>query len=94
MKKKKKVKIIKELDLHGSTQIEAENLLYDFLIDIKNINFREVRIITGYGLNSPDGRSVIKDLTERILIEKGIEFEYLEGRGIFEIKIDSVSSTE
>ncbi len=81
--KKKKIKNIKKLDLHGSTQIEAENLLYDFLADLDT----EARIITGYGLNSPDGRSVIKELTEKILIEKGIEYEYLEGRGVFEIKI-------
>jgi DNA-nicking Smr family endonuclease len=87
MKKKKKVKIIKELDLHGSTQVEAENLLYNFLTNLKNNNFNDIRIITGYGLNSPDGKSVIKDLTERILIEKGIRYEYLEGRGIFEINL-------
>jgi len=93
MKKKKKVKRIKELDLHGFIQIEAENLLYDFLTELRDGNFSEVRIITGYGLNSPDGRSVIKELTENILIEKGVEFEYLEGRGIFKIKINSGSST-
>jgi DNA-nicking Smr family endonuclease len=87
MKNKKKIEIISELDLHGFAQIEAENFLYNFLIEIKRDKISESRIITGYGLNSPDGRSVIKELTERILREKGIDFEYLDGKGIFEISL-------
>lgn len=78
---------IKELDLHGLTQIEAENLLYDFLVEVRENNLSRARIITGYGLNSPSGKSVIRELTKRILIEKGIDYKYLEGKGIFEVKL-------
>ncbi len=85
MKKRKKIELVKELDLHGFTVIEAENLLYDFLSDFRESNFKEAQIITGYGLNSPGGKSVIKELTNKVLIEKGFKFKYLEGSGVFKI---------
>lgn len=63
-----------ELDLHGYTQAEAKELLYEFLDEAQDYGYRRVRIVTGKGLHSPDGIGVIKELTETILTQAGHRF--------------------
>lgn len=91
---KKIAQKIEGRDLHGSTKIEAENLMYNFLAKARENNYKKVKIITGYGLNSPQGNSILKELMKKILEEKGLKYLYLEGRGIFEIYIDSASNAK
>lgn len=94
MNKNQKQKSAAELDLHGFTKIESENLIYEFLAEARENGCEKIKIITGYGLNSPNGNSILKELAKKILAEKGLRYSYLEGRGIFEIKLDSASSAE
>jgi len=63
-----------ELDLHGLTALEAEAELLNFLAEAKKKKYARVRIITGKGLNSPDGRSVLKPLVEDWLRAKHYQF--------------------
>jgi len=71
-----------ELDLHGYTQAEAKELLYEFLDEAQDCGYRRVRIVTGKGLHSPDGIGIIKELTETILAQAGHRFvEAKQGDG-------------
>jgi len=60
-----------QLDLHGYTQAQAKDLLYEFLSEATENGYRRVLIVTGKGLHSPDGVGVIKELTENILCRAG-----------------------
>lgn len=73
------------LDLHGYTSLEAENLIYDFLDKSRTNGYKNATIITGVGLNSKDGIPVLKILTERILNEKGIDYETEEYQGFINL---------
>lgn len=55
------------LDLHGATQKEGESLVSEFLLDAFNNGIRKVSIVTGKGLHSEGGSSVLKEMTEIIL---------------------------
>ena len=58
-----------ELDLHGFTGPEAELAVDRFLKQATHQNLRTVRIITGKGLHSKQGQSVLRDLIEQLLAE-------------------------
>lgn len=73
------------LDLHGYTSIDAENLIYDFLDKSRTNGYKNATIITGVGLNSKDGIPVLKILTERILNEKGIDYETEDHQGFINL---------
>ena len=63
-----------ELDLHGLIIKEAENELLSFLNKAEDLQWKKVRIIVGKGLNSPDGRGVMKEFVEKKLEEAGYVF--------------------
>lgn len=72
VKKNKYQQIINAaLDLHGLTALEAEAALANFLADARSFGYERVRIITGKGVNSPDGRAVLKPLVETWLKDHG-----------------------
>jgi DNA-nicking Smr family endonuclease len=58
------------LDLHGLTSDQAVRELNLMLNGTYGQSCRWVRIIVGKGHNSPDGRAVLRDLTESWIIEK------------------------
>lgn len=55
------------LDLHGEKLKDVEREVNEFLLDSKNLGLKKVSIITGKGLHSKEGSSVIKKEVEKIL---------------------------
>lgn len=56
-----------ELDLHGLRQDEALAELASFLRRAEALGWDRVKVITGRGINSPDGRGVLKERAEAYL---------------------------
>lgn len=56
-----------ELDLHGATAAQAENLLRQFLAEAHDHDHGCVRIIHGKGLQADGGAPVLKNLVDRML---------------------------
>jgi DNA-nicking Smr family endonuclease len=79
------------LDLHGFTINEAEQELEDFLSEAKSNNWHRLRIITGKGINSPDGQARLKPWLERYLSQKNYQFRQAKmtegGEGAMDISI-------
>ena len=59
-----------ELDLHGATVVQAENLLRQFLLEARAHEHGCVRIIHGKGLQSDGGAPVLKNLVDRMLRQR------------------------
>lgn len=79
------------VDLHGMTVSEALNALSPFVTQAYTRGLKSAAVITGKGLHSPGGRSVLKPQVERWIQTKGKRFirAYAEaprafgGRGAF-----------
>lgn len=56
-----------ELDLHGLTAAEAETRIESFLKNAKARGIRTVRIITGKGLHSPQGRAILPEVATGVI---------------------------
>lgn len=79
-KKSKKNKypqtIIAEIDLHGMTVDEALHAVRSLVIELHNKNEQgNVRIITGKGINSPDGKSILRPAVAGLLHELRIQYK-------------------
>lgn len=75
VKNNKYTKIIDdELDLHGMTTDEALVAIEVFLNQAHRNEYKHVRIITGKGINSPDGISVLRPVAEQWLHEQQYGF--------------------
>ncbi len=59
-----------ELDLHGASAAQAENLLRQFLLEARAHEHGCVRIIHGKGLQSDGGAPVLKNLVDRMLRQR------------------------
>lgn len=59
-----------ELDLHGATATQAEQLLRQFLLEAHDHDHGCVRIIHGKGLQSDGGAPVLKNLVDRLLRQR------------------------
>jgi len=73
-----------ELDLHGKTALEAEKEIRLFILRAKRQSMRLVRIITGKGLHSREGQSVLRDVAESKAIElkgEGLVFSHKWEKG-------------
>ena len=55
------------LDLHGETQKESEEMITSFIRESVEHGLRKVSIITGKGLHSENGTSVLRDYTLSLL---------------------------
>lgn len=64
------------LDLHGETQKEGEILINEFLLDAFNNGIRKLSIVTGKGLHSEGGNSVLKEMTETILSSNEVVLQF------------------
>lgn len=62
------------LDLHGMTIDEAEFAVEDFLRQSRAQQLNRVRIITGKGINSPNGLARLKPWLEDYLRSKNYQF--------------------
>ncbi len=59
----------RELDLHGKKGDEAGRAIRLFVLESDRLNLRKVSIITGKGLHSEQGQSVLKNVAEEKLRE-------------------------
>jgi DNA-nicking Smr family endonuclease len=82
-------KVCAELDLHMLTRAQAETELYDFLEKSYDLGFPKVRVITGKGINSPYGESVLRPFVEGILKKEKVKFKHAKanrgGEGALEV---------
>ena len=87
-KKYNQIKIDDTLDLHGYKTIEAHSLVLDFIKNARENNFKNIRIITGKGI---DGYSPLKSYVINILSELELKYSFAHknegGEGAIDIKI-------
>lgn len=69
-----------EIDLHGLTRLEAIKELENFLRQANNMRWESVKVITGRGLNSPDGKAVLKESVIQWLGENGYKYSIAKGK--------------
>ena len=78
MKKIKRNKYLQnlqdEIDLHGLTREEARVSLLNFLENAKNKKYNRVRVITGKGLHSENGQSVLGGYIRNLLEKEGLNY--------------------
>lgn len=67
-----------EVDLHGLTEKEAEAELFFYLREVLAEKQGLVRVITGKGLHSKDGRAVVKEMAMDVL--KGLGLHFRDGK--------------
>lgn len=72
--KKKKKKPDEFVDLHGMTVAQALSTLSPFVTESYTRGLKSATVITGKGLHSPGGRSVLKPQVERWIQTKGKRF--------------------
>lgn len=63
-----------EIDLHGLTRAEARDSLLKFLEYAKEKKYDRVRVITGKGLHSENGQSVLNGCVKNILEREGLKY--------------------
>lgn len=68
-----------EIDLHGFSREEAIKELETFVLRAERLHWLSVKVITGRGLNSPGGVSVIKQVTELWLRTHNYQFKIAKG---------------
>lgn len=80
-----------EIDLHGFTITEAAQALNDFLEEAKDKKYERVRIITGKGLHSENGRSILNGYVKNILEKQELKFSdakiYDGGSGAIDVQL-------
>lgn len=69
-----------EIDLHGLFREEAIKELADFLYRAESLHWQSVKVITGRGLNSPGGVSVVKQATETWLRTHNYQYKTAKGK--------------
>ncbi|HRH32564.1 MAG TPA: Smr/MutS family protein [bacterium] len=69
-----------ELDLHGQTKLEALHEVQLFLRRAEILGWHRVKIITGRGLNSPDGKAVLKESVSNWLRQADYKFKEASGK--------------
>ncbi|HPO06255.1 MAG TPA: Smr/MutS family protein [Candidatus Gracilibacteria bacterium] len=62
------------LDLHGLTQAEAKPLIIAFIQQETQNRSPKIRIITGQGLHSRLGKSVLKELCLNIIHQQKLQY--------------------
>lgn len=84
------IEIYSEVDLHGMTDYEAEEAVINFIKISRDSGFKNVKIITGKGINSV-GEPVIKKIVREILLKEKIDFSTAKfqdgGSGAFILKL-------
>lgn len=63
-----------ELDLHGLFKEEAKTAVCEFLEKARTKKYKRIRIVTGKGWHSSEGRGVLKDLVLKILDEENLSY--------------------
>lgn len=80
-----------EIDLHGLTRAEAHDSLENFLESAQSNKLKMVRVITGKGLHSENGQSVLSGYIKSLLEKKDLKFSdaklYDGGSGAIDIQL-------
>jgi DNA-nicking Smr family endonuclease len=80
-----------EIDLHGFTREEARESLLDFLQNARDRKYKLVRIITGKGLHSENGQSVLSGFIKNLLEREDLKYSdaklYDGGSGAIDVQI-------
>lgn len=80
-----------EIDLHGLTRLEAGDLLLKFLENARGKKHNRIRIITGKGLHSENGQSVLQGCVKNILEREGLKYSdaklYDGGYGAIDVRL-------
>jgi DNA-nicking Smr family endonuclease len=80
-----------EIDLHGFTREEARESLLFFLQSARDRKFKLVRVITGKGLHSENGQSVLSGYIKNLLEREGLKYSdaklYDGGSGAIDVQI-------
>lgn len=80
-----------EIDLHGLTRAEAHGSLENFLENARNNKLKMVRIITGKGLHSENGQSILNGYIKNILEKENLKFSdaklYDGGSGAIDVQL-------
>ena len=80
-----------EIDLHGFIRAEALDLLLKFLENSRDKKYKRIRIITGKGLHSENGQSVLSGYVKNILEKEGLKYSdakiYDGGSGAIDVQI-------
>ena len=71
-----------ELDLHGSTKVEAQEQLNEFILEARERGIRCVRIIHGKGYGSTNKGPVIKPLVNRWLQQRSEILAFCSARPV------------
>jgi DNA-nicking Smr family endonuclease len=73
-----------EIDLHQMTRDEARQKVEALLIEAESLGYKKIRIITGKGIHSENGRGVLSTYVKELLDLKGYDYnlaKYDEGGG-------------
>jgi DNA-nicking Smr family endonuclease len=80
-----------EIDLHGLTRAEAQEAFGCFLENARNKKYGRIRIITGKGLHSENGQSVLNGCVKNILEKEGLKYSdaklYDGGSGAIDVQL-------
>lgn len=79
------------LDLHEFTREQAASAVDNFLKDAKEKKYKRVRIITGKGLHSTDGRGVLREYIKSFLERADLKYSEAKisegGSGAIDVEI-------
>jgi len=80
-----------EIDLHSLTKAETQDMLEKFLENAKNKKYSRARIITGKGLHSENGQSVLREYVKNILEKAKLKYSdakiYEGGGGAIDVQL-------
>lgn len=81
-----------EIDLHGFTKTEARNEIINFINIAREKKFKKIRIITGKGLHSESGKSILRECAINIIKKEGFRYSdaklFEGGSGAIDIYMD------
>ncbi|MCK5413011.1 MAG: Smr/MutS family protein [Candidatus Pacebacteria bacterium] len=80
-----------EIDLHGLTKDEAREEVLSFVDEARMKNYNRIRIITGKGLHSENGRGVLRGFVQSLLEKQNLKYSDAKidegGSGAIEIDL-------
>ena len=80
-----------EIDLHGLTRAESLDSRLKFLENSREKKYKRIRIVTGKGLHSENGQSVLNGYIKNILEKEGLNFSdakiYDGGSGAIDVQL-------
>ncbi len=80
-----------EIDLHQMTRDEARQEVETFLVEAESLRYKKIRIITGKGIHSENGKGVLGTYIKGLLDLKGYDYNIAKydegGEGAIDISL-------